>query len=232
MNVLVCDDLKDDADKIAAIIKASPLNVKAVSFSSASEVLNYFKSGAAVDACFLDIVMPETNGVTLAEKLRESGYKGEIVFITTSNDYACESYRVNAFDYLLKPAAPKAVENVLETLKETKNKIDNKGLTVKTKAAAKFIKFCDISYAEADGHSVHIRKKDGENIKTYSTFTEITQKLLEDKRFVQSHRSFILNMSDIETVKSREITMRSGSRVPISRGFSQVKNEMLKWLFG
>jgi DNA-binding LytR/AlgR family response regulator len=182
------------------------------------------------DLCFLDIVMPVMDGIELAENLRKGGFSGEIVFLTSSNDYAKESYRVKAFDYLGKPPTPKSVRDVLAALEETRKNADRKGLPVKTQGGATFVLFRDISHAEVIDHIVHIRLCNGDVIKAYTTFAEFTGELLSDSRFVQCHRSFIVNVSDIKTVSSRDVLMKGGARVPVSKGYAPVKKTMMKWM--
>jgi len=87
MNILICDDIKEDADKLAALIAESGFEAQTAVFTDSRQALDYFHSGANIDACFLDIIMPKMNGIKLAERLRE-------------NNFASQSYRVQAFDYL------------------------------------------------------------------------------------------------------------------------------------
>ena len=122
LNILICDDLRSDAEKLEAFIRSSGFDAHPVIFASGNRLLEHVRSGAKVDACFLEIVMPEINGIVLAEKLREDGFAGEIIFLTISNDYAVESYAVNAFHYLLKPAEQNSVSDVLRKLTETRSK--------------------------------------------------------------------------------------------------------------
>ena len=83
----------------------------------------------------------------------------------------------------------------------------------------------------ADNHVVHIRLTNGAEVNAHTAFKEIAKELLTDKRFVQCHRSFIVNMNDITVITAKDVTTKNGSRIPISRGFAPVKNDMLKWMF-
>jgi DNA-binding LytR/AlgR family response regulator len=232
MNILICDDKKDELERIADLINQAGFDTRLVSFLRAQEALEYICSGSQTDVCFLDIVMPEMNGITMAEKLRKSGYSGEIVFLTGSNDYASQSYKVKAFDYLLKPPTPKSVRDILGALEKARKNTDRKGITIKTHGTTYFIMFRDISHAEVTGHNVHLRLVNGEEVKVYTSFAEIVPELLSDRRFVQCHRSFIVNVSDIKTLSDRQIIMQRGEKIPISKGYSHVKETMMEWLFG
>jgi len=231
MNILICDDIKEDADKLAALIAKSSFEAQIAVFTDSRQALDYFCTGANIDACFLDIIMPKMNGIKLAERLRENNFANEIVFLTSSNDFASQSYQVQAFDYLLKPLTGEKVKNVMDKLKKSQENADKAGLPVMTQSLARFIPFHDISHVEVVNHNIHIKLKDKSIIKIYGTFSKISEQLLSDSRFARCHRSYIVNLDEILTVANNELTMKNGSNVPISRGYSQVKDKMLKRIF-
>ncbi len=72
------------------------------------------------DVVFLDIEMPELNGLQLAEKIYESELQSEIVFVTAYNQYALDAFKVNALDYLLKPVAVKELERAVDRVDKRK----------------------------------------------------------------------------------------------------------------
>lgn len=232
INILICDDRESESEKLAQMTIGSGIEVNIKTFNDSSEAFRFISEGAAVDVCFLDIIMPETNGIALAEKLRAAGYTGEIVFITGSNDFACESYRVNAFSYLLKPLSSDNVRGILEKLDYVLKNKDKEGLLIKTSGAARFIMFRDISYVEVIQHKVYFRLKNGEETETTATFSELSRSFLTNNRFIRCHRSFIVNMDNVSSVTGREIIMRGGARIPISKSFPDVKKKYLQWVFG
>ena len=102
MNLLVCDDDRQDLDRITALL-AGPcqdIGAKLVATSRPEELEDLSRS----DLAFLDIDMKEMNGLTLARRLRAARPDAVIVFITNFVQYAPEGYEVQAFRYLLKPA--------------------------------------------------------------------------------------------------------------------------------
>lgn len=232
MNIIICDDIKAEAEKISEIIKTLPYNVNTFVCDNAFDVIDRIQSGTVTDACFLDIVMPGINGIKLAEDLRKIGYSGHIIFMTASNDYAAESYNVKAFSYLLKPPDFNQINEVLKALIETKNKNDTEGILVKFSKVAKFLLFKDISYIEVINHTIHFYIKTGEELQIYSALKDISSSLLSDRRFVQCHRSFIVNMYEIASINDWLIVMRDGKKVPVSKSYPETKKKFTKFILG
>jgi DNA-binding LytR/AlgR family response regulator len=231
MNILICEDMKEDADRLVALIAESGFKAKTKVFNCPLQALDYFNSGADIDACFLDIMMPKMTGVKLAEKLRASNFAKNIVFVTTSNDFASQSYQVQAFDYLLKPMTCEKVNNIMSKLKESQRNADKAGLPIMAQGVARFVLFRDISHVEVINHAIYIKLRDKSITKIYATFGKIEEQLLADGRFAKCHRSYIVNLNEIMTMANNELTMKNGSKIPISRSYSQVKDKIVKWMF-
>jgi DNA-binding LytR/AlgR family response regulator len=231
MNILICDDVSDVALMLKKLIAFAISDVSIAVFNTPLSALDFIRQGKLPDVCFLDIIMPGMDGVTLAENLRKEGYNGPIVFLTTSNEYAAQSYKVNAFSYLLKPPVKEEVLNILRKLEDYKKNNDTAGLPVKTRNISKFILFRDISHVEVIRHNVYFRLADGEEIITARALGEITPALLADKRFAQCHRSFIVNMDNISEIQGNTAVMNCGKSVPISKNYSGFKKQYDKRLF-
>jgi DNA-binding LytR/AlgR family response regulator len=179
------------------------------------------------DVCFLDILMPEMDGVSLAEQLREKGYGGHIVFLTTTNDYAVQSYKVKAFSYLLKPPDKNEVIRVIRELENLPKIADTAGILVETKKLSKFLLYKDISYIEVMNHKVYYRLINGDEIEESARISDIAFRLKNDRRFAQCHRSFIVNMGDIYKLQSNNAVMNSGKNIPISRYYADFSNKYI-----
>jgi DNA-binding LytR/AlgR family response regulator len=231
VNILICDDVNDMALMLKKLIVFAVPDVSVMTFNSPQAALDFVRSGKQPDACFLDIIMAEMDGVTLADNLRKEGYNGPIIFLTSSNEYAAQSYKVNAFSYLLKPPVKEEVLNILYKLEDFKKSSDTAGLPVKTRNITKLILFRDISHVEVIKHNVHFSLINGEEIIVPGAFSEITPGLLADSRLAQCHRSFVVNMDSIAEVQNNTVIMNCGKSIPISKNYSDFKKQYEKRLF-
>lgn len=232
MNILICDDLKSEADKLAGLLGASDYLVTINQFHHATDALNFMRTGAVVDCCFLDIVMPEMDGIVLAKALRQEGYAGKIVFLSTSRDYGPETYTVDAFSYLLKPPTTESVKKMLEKLEQAKCNDDQAVIAVQMSGSTKLLLLRDISYVEVIMHNIYFHMADGSEVCVRATFSDIAAQLLLDPRFIQCHRSYVVNMQDIAEVSERELITHSGRCIPITRRYRDTRTRFYEWKFG
>ena len=229
MNILICDDLQVDAIKLENAVKeasrqisqqnSAHFEVNVTCFLKAQDVLKYIKTGANIDVCFLDIIMPEMNGIELAGKMRAAGFNGKIVFLTTSKDYGVESYQVKAYFYLLKPANTQDVAKLLNEIKNDAQIEDTAGIKIETRNITKFVHFYEISFVEVINKNVYIRLLDGSEIVIFTSLGDILPQLMTDERFAQCHRSYVVNMDAITQIHGREISLRCGRKVHISKSY-------------
>ena len=235
MDILICDDIHDDGLKLQEAIKVSGIEARCCYFDKAQDALSHIKTGAKADVCFLDIIMPEMTGIELARQIRKTESSGgmkarEIVFLTASNEYASESFEVNAFSYLLKPPEPQKVALVLQEIIIAKNVKDNSGIPISTKTMTKFLYFRDISFIEVKDYKVIFHLIDGSKITVVSSLSAILSQITTDKRFAQCHRSFVVNMNDINKIVNSNVLMYSGEQIPISRTHTGFCDRYIEYL--
>ena len=107
MNIAIIDDLKTDSDRLVGLINTymeqHRLQCRTMDlFSSGEAFLDTFTAGK-YHLIFLDIYMDGITGMETAKRIRQTDHDCRIIFITTSPEFAVESYNVNASFYLLKP---------------------------------------------------------------------------------------------------------------------------------
>lgn len=108
MQIALCDDEITNHEKTRELIRQykqihSDRTLSLSSFASGKELINHVDEHGGFDLYILDCIMPEMNGIELGAALRMRDDTGFLIYLTTSPDFALDSYRVDAFDYLLKP---------------------------------------------------------------------------------------------------------------------------------
>lgn len=168
------------------------------------------------DIILLDVIMPLLNGIEVAREIRTGDKTVKIVFLTSSSDFAVDSYTVKANDYLLKPLNP---DRFFACLEELVSDIQSKArcIILKSVDASHRVELSDIEYIEAQNKHVLFVLSKGKTVESvYPLYSYECRLLLEDG-FFKCHRSYIVNIHHIDTYSQKEIVMRSGCRIPISR---------------
>ena len=194
------------------------------------------------DLIFLDIQMPKINGFETLELLEP---KPSVIFTTAFDEYAIKAFEAHAIDYLLKPFGKdrfkKAVEKWLQhrDLAEAKIKISSlldhsaptqaqhERIVVKTGNNIKIIPAADIKYLEAYDDYVKIHTDEGVFLKNKTM--QYFDNLLDSKLFARIHRSFIIQLSQINRLDpyekdSYKAVLKSGVSLPVSKtGYAKLK---------
>lgn len=235
MTILLVDDNKKELQKLLAIAQEWQLAgrqnkgrlLRYSVCSTAQEALEALDNSDEFypDVAILDIYMPEMKGTELASIYRKRGFSGPIAFLTSSNDFAAESYEVKAFAYLLKPINKSKVFKLLDDFEEALHKkkapsVDNAHIVLKTKSLSTRIFYRELKWVEVKAHSLYFYlEKNGaqELLKITGSLKALSESLMQDPRFAAPHNSFIVNMDFVATVKSTEVIMLNGESLPISR---------------
>ncbi len=120
-HIAVCDDLQRDREEICLVLKeeleAFDADARFIKFGSGNALLKAWeKKKIDFHIVFLDIFMEGLDGIETARRLRASGYKEAIIFLTTTQDFAIEGYEVDAAGYLLKPLEKIKLRQLLKRL--------------------------------------------------------------------------------------------------------------------
>ncbi|MBR9919792.1 MAG: response regulator transcription factor [Bacteroidetes bacterium] len=206
----------DDEPVALKVIQSHAANIPDLDlirvFSDPLQALNYLEENP-VDLLFLDIDMPELNGLKLAGMLSEGI---QLVFTTAHSEYALESYEFEATDYLLKPFDFKRFEKAVERARNRKplQKADATSfLFVKTGKGKVRLNHSDIQWIEGDGNYVRYQLKEGHELVRASV--RETLKTLPEELFIQVHRSYIVGIQWIDKIESNSIYI-GGKQIPIS----------------
>ena len=150
MKIAICDDDSQELAKISSFIDAyrqkNNVLLTYQTFQSGTELVFTMESGD-YDILFLDILMPGFSGMQAAHEIRGFDRVAQIVFLTSSPEFAVESYQVKAHNYILKPVSEEKLNRLLdELIKEEQN--PQEGLAVKTQKGMAFILFSRLAFVE------------------------------------------------------------------------------------
>ncbi|GAA3981247.1 LytR/AlgR family response regulator transcription factor [Mucilaginibacter dorajii] len=217
LNCIAVDDEPLALGLVCAFIEQTPFLKLTGRYSSAVEALVGLQD-QKVDLIFLDIQMPNLNGIELARVLDSRGAnKPRIIFTTAYNQFALEGYKVDALDYLLKPfnyeeflhAANKALSyaellqrsvNPAPAVAVEESRIEDDYLFLKIEYQLVRIALKDILYIEGLKDYVKIYLQSAEKPLLSLTSLKALEEKLPAKRFMRVHRSFIVSLDKINSI--------------------------------
>jgi DNA-binding LytR/AlgR family response regulator len=190
------------------------------SFTQPQEALKFLKK-YPVELLFLDIQMPSVNGVEWYKQLNSNIM---VIFTTAYSEYAVEGFNVNAIDYLLKPYT---YQRFLQAVQKANSLFQNKSTT--TPSDSSLLIRVDYSLLKVDYDSIlciegfddylRIHVSEGRPIVVRMTMKSILEKL-PTSRFVRVHKSFIVSLDKIESIRNKTITI-SRRQIPIGNHFEE-----------
>ena len=215
--IAVCDDIPiecaDIAKQIETILKQSNTDFMIKKFFGGLELI---QSRESFDIIFLDIKMPNINGMELAKQIRKQGRQSLIIFITSASEYVFDAFDVEAFQYLLKPIQTDKLKNVLE--KATKKmqidaNIDFLMISANRQIQKVFLK--DILYIESIGRIAKIHCNNG-TLETYEQIGILEDKL-SDKFFFRCHKCFLVNLNFVDAFNKTEVRLENGEKIMLAK---------------
>lgn len=239
LRIAVCDDQPQDLALIHQyLFKYQSIHTEydfhIEPFHSAEELLSAHSQNKEYDIYFLDILMPEKDGISLARQLREKFVSGLIIFLTASPEYSLEAFGVKAMQYLLKPVKEKDFFSVMDDAAEITAKMAARYLLVSLPEGKRQVRFSSITYVECKNRILYLHLNTGEILKTRNirqSFEAEMSSLLEDCRFSRPHQSYIINMNYASRLQPAEIIMQDSSIIPISKKrVKEIRKEYLDFL--
>ena len=229
---VIIDDEPIALEKLRSYVEKTPFLQLAGAFSNGMDALGMITSDGNVDVIFTDINMPDINGLEMVGALTRPPL---IVFITAHPDYAAESYRHSAVDYLLKPysfadfqrAATKVMQRYqLDHSSSTADMTadirtpgqDSGSLFIKVDYRYIRISLSNIRYIKGYGEYLQIYTTTSSSpLLTLSSFAAIREKL--SPSFLQIHRSYIVNMNHVLHIERARIVMDADTYLPVGDSY-------------
>ena len=201
-------------------------------FQSPFELLTEIEKGIRPDILFLDVVMPGQNGMDVAKEIRQYDTNMKIIFLTSSPEFAVESYSVGAYFYQLKPIWEESFFRLMDSVLAECEKKKKNSLILRSKDGITRIDLQQLEYCEVLGRKLLFHLEDGAVLESAGSLDDLAGQLIQYSNFFRPHRSFLVNMEYIQNISSRSIKMVNDAEIPIPHGkCSEIKNTYMEYAF-
>lgn len=206
---IAIDDEPLALQQISSYIQRTPFLEQVALCQSAFEALDVL-ANTQVDLLFVDINMPDLNGLDFVKSLTQKPY---LIFTTAYSEYALDGFKVDATDYILKPIgyedflkAVNKVKSRFQTDSEVNDKLstNNDSLFVKSEYKLIRINLADIKYIESANEYVQIHIENEKPVTTLIRLKNMEEQLPKN-RFMRVHRSFIVNLEKVKIIDRNRI---------------------------
>ncbi|WP_418969095.1 LytR/AlgR family response regulator transcription factor [Alloscardovia omnicolens] len=218
LNVAVVED--DDkaartlADFLSTFSQSQGTQFKITRFTDPTVLLEDYKP--VWDIVFMDIEMPNMNGMDAAYALRALDQKAVLIFVTNMAQFAAKGYEVNALDYIIKPYMYADFERKIARAVAVCNSAAD-SIVITFRGSGQRVRVRDIEYIEVRRHTVQYHTEQAVLSSTGSL--QKLQEVLEPKGFLRCSKAFLVNPHHVMSVSSTELIVSSGDRVPVGRAY-------------
>lgn len=167
-------------------------------FDSGSSFFTAFRR-QCFDIIFLDIGLPDIDGMRIAEEIRKTDTKATLIFVTDMAQYAVKGYKVDALDYMVKPINYHSFSRVMERVVSRLERRGYDSVTVKMKDFVGRLALADIVYIEVVNHKLIYHLKN-ETVTGYGQLKEIGE-ILDKAGFIQISRYYLVNFHHVKSMK-------------------------------
>jgi DNA-binding LytR/AlgR family response regulator len=241
MRILICDDTQSDLDVtysyVTEYFNKKNINVKIDCFTDCNILLDKieFIEDAKYDLYFLDVIMQQ-NGINVAGEIIKRNQNPNIIFTTSSKEYAIDAFKVQAFDYILKPLNKNELYDSIDRILKKIN-IKKTAWNFKTNDLSLIsINLENIVYIESANRRIEVHLSDNTTITSTTIRTSFLETIpfdLTKNSFLLCHNSYIVNMNKIKGIRDYDFIMINGKSVPISkRMLKDVKEQYINYLVG
>lgn len=215
LNIAIVEDNNNDLEKLIACLnkfsKEENVEINIFKFLDGLQFLDKYKP--IYDVIFMDIEMPNVDGLATAFKVREFDFDVKLVFLTNLQQYALKGYEVSALDYLIKPLKYSSLHNVL--LKVLKTTSNNKKIVIKNVDGMFTFDIKDIYYLEALHHKIIYHTRNGD-FALWSNFS-LEEAKLDLNQFAYCNNCYLVNINYITKIDNENVYLNDIC-LKISRG--------------
>lgn len=218
LNVAIIEDEQSATDTLLSYIDRFECDygtaISAVTYGEPTMFLDVYRPD--YDIVFMDIEMPNMDGMEAAHRLRDVDRRAVLIFVTNVAKLAIRGYEVDAFDYIVKPVDYSTFARKLKgAIARCRRNEDT--LMLPNRGGAQLIQLRDIVYVEVRGHTLHFHTRDGV-VSGNGKLQDTTQRL-HGHGFLRCGKAFLVNCLHILNVDGTTITLDNGEELTIGRAF-------------
>lgn len=231
LDIAVVDNSQSEMNEICILLrewlrenkeKCGMTDVNIMTFFSGEELLKYCLMEEKVpDIILLEIKLKGIDGMETAKRLLSHNQSSVVIFVTTHKHYVYDSFKVNAFRYILKSACrenlPEALYSAVKIIQET-----DKFFSFQIHRRKEVILSQKIMFLESKKRIIELTMDNYEAVRRFYDSMTNVQKRLKGKSFVRCHQSYIVNTRYVEGIEGNTIYLKGGRKIPVSdryRGF-------------
>lgn len=231
IKIAICDDTAEDIALLSNTLSAYDPLFEITSFISGKTLVDELMDDSFfADILFLDIYMPEMDGIQTAQKIRSKKKDLKIIFLSTSREHYPQAYEVFAFNYIEKPFSKERLYVVLDRVLGELRKESGYKINIHYKGALHNVDCRNILYIESQNKLLLFNFADGNTLQCYGKLEEIL-KDLPRQFFVRCHQSYLINLSHVTEMKENYVRMGQ-VMISVSRKYGKdVKENYYAYLF-
>ena len=214
MRIALCDDSPREQEQFVRALHGWDPTRQPECFLTGAALLDAAKLGPPFDIAFLDIYMPDENGVDIAAELRKVSPETGIVFVTTGREHAVDAFSLQALHYLVKPVTTEGVVEAFRRLTQLRQR-QRPVATFSTGRGSTTVYLDEICYLQSMDHAVDIYLTGGRQLRVWAALSELERKL--NASFLKLNRSTVVNMEHIEQMGADSCMLRNGVRLEMAR---------------
>ena len=226
MKIAVCDDVKDDRDKLKNDLADVWVDAAIDTYESGYDVLRQVQKGMNYDLIFMDIIMKQGDGIEAGREILRYFPETEIVYISTSREFGPEAFELDALHYIIKPYEPKVLREVKRRYVRMKEK---KAVVHLKKDQQQEIPFHMIAYIESAHNNLLIHLITGATLKIRGSIQSFMEAL--DERFLRINRGIVVNMEAIDKMKTDSCEVAGVTFMLSRKERAENKKKYNDWLF-
>ena len=232
MRAAIIDDREDDRTilhrELDSVLRERGFSVDAIDlFTGGEDFLDSFEKGK-YDLIFFDIYMEGINGIQTASEVRKLDGDVRVVFVTTSNDFAAESYSLRADYYLLKPFVHEDIVKAMTVI----DLADYERQRTVTFPDQSSCLLHDIIYTEYYNHKIVIYLKNARKKKIRASQAKMESLLCGNDAFVTCNKGIIVNLEYVRRIEDGMVVLEEKHQVPVSRRrMTEIRKAHAEFLF-